>query len=104
MGKEGFEGDEIGGKTLGLIGVGNIGKEVAKRASALGMTVLAYDPYVKTVDDVKWSRWMSAGASGLHQPAPAQDERVRQHGRQGPNRENEDRRADRQLRTRRHRR
>jgi D-3-phosphoglycerate dehydrogenase len=45
--KKAFEGDEIGGKTLGLIGVGNIGREVAKRASALGMTVLAYDPYVK---------------------------------------------------------
>jgi D-3-phosphoglycerate dehydrogenase len=45
--KKAFEGDEIGGKTLGLIGVGNIGREVAKRASALGMSVLAYDPYVK---------------------------------------------------------
>lgn len=40
--KKSFEGDEIGGKTLGLIGLGNIGREVAKRASALGMTVLAY--------------------------------------------------------------
>ncbi len=48
-----FEGDEIGGKTLGLIGVGNIGKEVAKRAKALGMTVFAYDPYVKSVDGVQ---------------------------------------------------
>jgi len=45
--KKAFEGDEIGGKTLGLIGIGNIGKEVARRANALGMTVLAYDPYVK---------------------------------------------------------
>ena len=45
--KKRFEGDEIGGKTLGLIGVGNIGMEVAKRAAALGMTILAYDPYVK---------------------------------------------------------
>jgi D-3-phosphoglycerate dehydrogenase len=48
-----FEGDEIGGKVLGLIGVGNIGKEVAKRANALGMTVIAYDPYVKSVEGVK---------------------------------------------------
>jgi len=48
-----FEGDEIGGKILGLIGVGNIGKEVAKRANALGMTVIAYDPYVKSVEGVK---------------------------------------------------
>jgi D-3-phosphoglycerate dehydrogenase len=51
--KKAFEGDEIGGKTLGLIGVGNIGREVAKRASALGMTVIAYDPYVKAVDGIK---------------------------------------------------
>lgn len=51
--KKSFEGDEIGGKTLGLVGVGNIGKEVAKRANALGMTVLSYDPYVKEADGIK---------------------------------------------------
>ena len=41
--KKAFEGDEISGKTLGIIGVGNIGCEVAQRANALGMTVIAYD-------------------------------------------------------------
>jgi len=51
--KKAFEGDEIGGKTLGLIGIGNIGKEVASRANALGMTVIAYDPYVKEAEGVK---------------------------------------------------
>ncbi|HRJ76258.1 MAG TPA: hydroxyacid dehydrogenase [Anaerolineales bacterium] len=51
--KKSFEGDEIGGKILGLIGIGNIGKEVAKRANALGMTVIAYDPYVKEVEGIK---------------------------------------------------
>ena len=51
--KKNFEGDEIGGKILGLIGVGNIGREVAKRASALGMTVVAYDPYIKSLEGVK---------------------------------------------------
>lgn len=51
--KKRFEGDEVGGKTLGLIGVGNIGREVARRASALGMTVLAYDPYIKSLEGVK---------------------------------------------------
>ena len=50
--KKAFEGDEIGGKILGLIGIGNIGKEVAKRATALGMSVLAYDPYVKETEYV----------------------------------------------------
>jgi D-3-phosphoglycerate dehydrogenase len=43
--KKKFEGDEIGGKTLGIVGIGNIGKEVAKRALALGMNVVVYDPY-----------------------------------------------------------
>ncbi len=42
--KKSFEGDEIGGKTLGIIGLGNIGMETAKRALQLGMTVIAYDP------------------------------------------------------------
>ena len=51
--KKRFEGDEIGGKTLGLIGVGNIGREVSRRASALGMKVLAYDPYIKELEGVK---------------------------------------------------
>jgi D-3-phosphoglycerate dehydrogenase len=38
--------DELFGKTLGLIGVGNVGTEVAKRAKAFGMRVVGYDPYV----------------------------------------------------------
>lgn len=44
--KKAFIGDEIGGKTLGLIGIGNIGRETAKRAIGMGMTVIAYDLYV----------------------------------------------------------
>ena len=48
-----FEGDEIGGKTLGLIGIGNIGREVARRATALGMSVISYDPYVKSAEKVR---------------------------------------------------
>src|SRR5512140_3515421 len=51
--KKAFEGDELGGKTLGLIGIGNIGKEVAKRAAALGMTVVAYDPLIKEAAEAK---------------------------------------------------
>lgn len=51
--KKAFEGDEIGGKTLGLIGLGNIGKEVAKRAQALGMTVVGYDIFKQEVPGVK---------------------------------------------------
>jgi len=41
---------EVNGKILGLMGVGNIGTEVAKRAKALGMDVIAYDPYIKAHD------------------------------------------------------
>ena len=47
--KKSFEGDEIGGKTLGIIGLGNIGSEVAKRAMVLGMKVIAYDPTSKGI-------------------------------------------------------
>ena len=39
--KKRFEGRELNGKTLGLVGLGRIGQETAKRANALGMTVLA---------------------------------------------------------------
>ncbi len=44
--KKSFEGHEIFGKTLGLVGSGRIGAEVAKRAQAFGMTVIAFDPYL----------------------------------------------------------
>src|SRR5881296_3059885 len=37
---------ELGGKTLGIVGIGNIGRRVAKFAAAIGMKVLAYDKYV----------------------------------------------------------
>src|ERR1700684_4420937 len=39
-------GMELRGKTLGLVGLGRVGTEVARRARALEMKVLAYDPYV----------------------------------------------------------
>lgn len=41
-----FVGRELFGKTLGLLGSGRIGVEVAKRAQAFGMNVIAYDPYL----------------------------------------------------------
>lgn len=39
-------GVELEGKTLGLVGIGRIGRAVARRAAAFGMTILAYDPYL----------------------------------------------------------
>lgn len=41
---------ELMGKTLGLIGIGRIGREVAKRAAAFGMHVIAHDKYVDRSD------------------------------------------------------
>ena len=44
--KKKLMGTELHGKTLGLVGCGRIGAEVASRAVAFGMHVLAYDPYL----------------------------------------------------------
>lgn len=44
--REKFVGSELQGKTLGLIGLGRIGSEVAKRMKSFDMKVIAYDPYV----------------------------------------------------------
>ncbi|RLE35317.1 3-phosphoglycerate dehydrogenase [Candidatus Acetothermia bacterium] len=44
--KKAFKGIELYGKTLGVIGIGRIGREVAKRALCFGMRVIAYDKYI----------------------------------------------------------
>jgi len=44
--KSRFLGVEVRNKTLGIIGLGKVGKEVAQRAQGLAMQVIAYDPYV----------------------------------------------------------
>ena len=41
-----FTGIELAGRTLGIIGFGRIGREVARRARAFRMEIIAYDPYV----------------------------------------------------------
>jgi D-3-phosphoglycerate dehydrogenase len=43
--KKRFLGIELMGKTLGVVGLGRIGRAVAERASCFGMTVVGYDPY-----------------------------------------------------------
>ena len=44
--RKSFVGVELRGKTLGIIGLGRIGRAIAKRALAFEMTVVAFDPYV----------------------------------------------------------
>ena len=65
------EGREIGGKTLGLIGFGSIGREVASRAQALGMTVVAFDPAIEAGASV-WAQ-TCVGSVTLEQLLSAAD-------------------------------
>ena len=58
-GKSAFAGVEFAGKTLGVIGLGAIGGQVANAALALGMNVLGYDPFL-TVD----AAWNLSGGIG----------------------------------------
>jgi len=44
--RKSFTGVELRGKTLGIVGFGRIGRQVAKRALAFDMNVIAYDPFV----------------------------------------------------------
>ncbi len=47
--KKSLQGSELRGKTLGIVGLGRIGLEVARRAKAFGMTLVGYDPFVAPV-------------------------------------------------------
>ncbi len=51
-GKGAYAGPEIMGKTLGVVGLGAIGRLVANAAQALGMTVYGYDPFISV--DAAW--------------------------------------------------
>jgi D-3-phosphoglycerate dehydrogenase len=46
--KKSLQGTELRGKTLGIVGLGRIGMEVARRARAFGMEIVAHDPFVST--------------------------------------------------------
>lgn len=48
-----FEGVSLSGETLGVVGLGSIGRAVSRRAHGFGMTVLAHDPFIdKSISDV----------------------------------------------------
>ncbi len=57
-----YGGIELAGKTLGVLGFGRIGQQVARRALGLGMRVVAYDPYVMA------ERFRELGAEGVESP------------------------------------
>ncbi len=58
-----WEGVELAGKTLGVLGFGRIGQQVARRAAGLGMRVAAYDPFVAP------ERFRELGVEQLASPA-----------------------------------
>src|SRR5438270_3956925 len=47
--KKTLQGSELRGKTLGIVGLGRIGLEVARRARSFGMEVIGYDPFIAPV-------------------------------------------------------
>ncbi len=47
--KKSLQGSELRGKTLGIVGLGRIGLEVARRAKSFGMDLIGYDPFIAPV-------------------------------------------------------
>jgi len=79
-----FMGTEVKDKTLGIIGVGNVGSEVAKRARGLQMKLIAYDPFISVehakklqVEIVPLEQILEeADFITLHLPLTAQTEKI----------------------------
>jgi D-3-phosphoglycerate dehydrogenase len=82
--KRRFVGNELRGKTLGIVGLGRIGQEVAHRARAFGMRIVAHDPFISTeIADGLGARLLSldelcrdADYLTLHLPSTAETRHV----------------------------
>jgi D-3-phosphoglycerate dehydrogenase len=71
--KKQLRGTEIAGKTLGVVGYGRIGQLLGQKARALGMNVVAYDPYVELPDIIPLDEVLaSADYISLHVPMTTQ--------------------------------
>ncbi len=78
--KKRFQGHELAGKTLGVVGIGNIGSVLVERALAMKMRVIAYDPFISPdaaaklgVALVELDRlWVEADIVSLHVPLTEQ--------------------------------
>lgn len=53
--RKSFMGSELSGKTLAIVGLGRIGREVALRMQAFGMTTIGYDPFVSAEEAAKFN-------------------------------------------------
>jgi D-3-phosphoglycerate dehydrogenase/(S)-sulfolactate dehydrogenase len=80
--KKKFQGRELAGKTLGVVGIGNIGSILVDRCRAMKMKVVAYDPFIspeaaerlgETLTDLE-GVWREADAISLHVPLTEQTE------------------------------
>src|SRR5687768_8123396 len=82
--KKKFLGEEVRDKTLGLVGLGRIGQEVARRAAAFNMRIIAHDPFISeqvahdlgvqlvSMDDL----FARADYVSLHMPSTAQTKQM----------------------------
>jgi len=78
--KKKFQGRELAGKTLGVVGIGNVGSALVSRAEAMGMKVVAYDPFIAPEAAARMGArlveldalWGEADVVSLHVPLTAQ--------------------------------
>lgn len=71
--KKQLRGTELAGKTLGVVGYGRIGQLLGEKATALGMKVVAYDPYVEHPDIIPMDEVLAAADYiSLHVPMTTQ--------------------------------